>query len=68
MQTTKRKLLTSLTTSLCATLAGGGMISAQAQDSLPFPEAPMGGKVGPTMQESVHKWRKAPRRLPADAP
>jgi arylsulfatase len=28
----------------------------------------MGGKVGPTMQESVHKWRQAPRRLPEDAP
>ena len=68
MNKKKRKLIGRVTTSLCATLAGGGMISAQAQDSLPFPEAPMGGKVGPTMQESVHKWRKAPRRLPADAP
>ena len=28
----------------------------------------MGGKVGPTMQESVHKWREAPSHLPADAP
>jgi len=44
------------------------MMSAQAQDSLPFPDAPMGGKVGPTMQESVHKWRGEPSRLPADAP
>jgi arylsulfatase A-like enzyme len=35
---------------------------------LPFPPAPMGGKVGRTMQESVHKWREAPRRLPEDAP
>jgi len=26
-----------------------------AQQTLPFPSAPMGGKVGPTMQESVHK-------------
>ena len=68
MKTTQRKLLTRLTTSLCATLAGGGMMSAQAQESLPFPDPPMGGKVGPTMQESVHKWRKTPRRLPADAP
>ena len=46
-------------------LAGG---AAVAQDVLPFPEPPMGGKVGPTMQESVHKWREAPRHLPADAP
>ena len=39
-----------------------------AQDVLPFPAPPMGGKVGPTMQESVHKWREQPRHLPADAP
>jgi arylsulfatase A-like enzyme len=39
-----------------------------AQDVLPFPEPPMGGKVGPTMQESVHKWREAPRHLHEDAP
>ena len=28
----------------------------------------MGGKVGPTMQESVHKWRVAPNHLPEDPP
>lgn len=28
----------------------------------------MGGSVGPTMQESVHKWREAPNHLPDDAP
>ena len=39
-----------------------------AQDVLPFPEPPMGGKVGPTMQQSVHKWRERPRHLPDDAP
>lgn len=39
-----------------------------AQDELPFPTPPMGGKVGPTMQESVHKWREASRHLPEDAP
>ena len=39
-----------------------------AQDVLPFPTPPMGGKVGPTMQESVHRWREEPRRLPEDAP
>ena len=41
---------------------------AWAQDVLPFPAPPMGGKVAPTMQESVHKWREAPSHLPADAP
>jgi len=39
-----------------------------AQDVLPFPEPPMGGKVGPTMQESVHKWRQPQLHLPEDAP
>jgi len=68
MKISNRKLITGLTTSCCATLAGGGLVSAQAQDVLPFPTPPMGGKVGPTMQESVHKWREEPSRLPADAP
>jgi arylsulfatase len=35
---------------------------------LPFPDPPMGGKVGKTMQESVHKWREKTRHLPDDAP
>ncbi len=39
-----------------------------AQDVLPFPTPPMGGKVGPTMQQSTHKWREQPRRLPENAP
>ena len=42
--------------------------SASAQDVLPFPEPPMGGKVGPTLQDSVHAWREPPRRLPEEAP
>jgi arylsulfatase len=42
--------------------------SVAAQESLPFPTPPMGGKVGPTMQESVHKWREQVRHLPEDAP
>jgi arylsulfatase len=28
----------------------------------------MGGEVGPTIQESVHKWRETPSYLPEDAP
>ena len=39
-----------------------------AQDELPFPSPPMGGKIGPTMQESLHKWRQQPRHLAEDAP
>jgi len=42
--------------------------SAGAQDTLPFPTPPMGGKAGLSMQESVHKWREQPRHLPEDAP
>jgi len=44
------------------------VVPAWAQEVLPFPTPPMGGKVGPTMQESVHKWREAPSHLPEDAP
>jgi len=35
---------------------------------LPFKGPPMGGTTGPTMQQSVHKWREQPSHLPADAP
>lgn len=35
-----------------------------AQEILPFADPPMGGEVGPTMQESVHKWRETPSHLP----
>ena len=57
------------TKTILLTLAlAGCSLSALAQRVLPFPAPPMGGKVGPTMQESEHKWREAPRHLPADAP
>ena len=42
--------------------------SGKAGEVLPFPTPPMGGKVGPSMQESEHKWREQPRHLPEDAP
>jgi arylsulfatase len=45
-------------------LPGSGL----SQEVLPFPEPPMGGTVGPTMQESEHRWRQQPRHLPEDAP
>jgi hypothetical protein len=48
--------------------AGGAADTSAKGSVLPFPSPPMGGKVGPTMQESVHKWREQPRRLPEDAP
>jgi hypothetical protein len=63
MKYTTPTILTSFAVLLA--FGSGPMFS---QDVLPFPASPMGGKVGPTMQESVHKWREAPRYLPADAP
>ncbi len=35
---------------------------------LPFSPAPSASKVGPTLQESIHKRRVEPNRLPKDAP
>ena len=45
-------------------------LSSQPDDGsvLPFSRPPMGGKAGVTMQESVHKWREEPRRLPENSP
>lgn len=43
-------------------------VFVSSQEVLPFPDAPMEGTKGPTMGESVHKWRETPARLPADAP
>ena len=54
--------------SLPARPDSGGPSGSWFGSMLPFPPPPMGGKVGPTMQESVHKWREQPRRLPEDAP
>ena len=48
--------------------ASGGSSKHSDGSILPFPAPPMGGKVGRTMQESVHKWREQPRYLPEDAP
>jgi arylsulfatase A-like enzyme len=53
---------------LTAALFGCGGESGEPGTVLPFPSPPMGGSVGPTMQESVHQWRTAPRHLPEDAP
>jgi arylsulfatase A-like enzyme len=44
----------------------GGVISAQ--EILPFPETPSASVAGRTLQESTHKWRTEPQRLPKDAP
>ena len=61
---TKRILLSPMLIGLALLV----VVPARSQDVLAFPDRPMGGKVGPTMQESVHKWREATSRLPEDAP
>ncbi|MCA8883218.1 MAG: arylsulfatase [Rhodobacteraceae bacterium] len=52
--------------------ARGGADTAAAVPNdgsvLPFPAAAMGGSVGETMAESIHRWRESQRRLPEDAP
>jgi arylsulfatase len=54
------------TLALAATLACVG--SAIAQDQLPFARPESASIAGKTLAESKHQWRKAPARLPADAP
>lgn len=51
---------------VCCLAAGGR--AAVAQDVLPFPPTPSASTAGLTMQDSVHRRRVEPRRLPADAP
>ena len=41
---------------------------AGAQEVLPFPPTPSASTPGLTMQDSVHKKRVTPSRLPKDAP
>jgi arylsulfatase A-like enzyme len=55
-----------LITLIAVTLYFSGM--AIAQNVLPFPEPPSASKAGKTLKESKHQWRKAPNRLPKDAP
>jgi len=42
--------------------------AAGAQEILPFPATPSASTPGLTMQDSIHKKRVEPKRLPADAP
>ena len=43
-------------------------LQLSAQEVLPFPEPPSASTAGKTLKDSKHQWRKAPDRLPADAP
>ncbi|MFV8817618.1 arylsulfatase [Haliea sp. E17] len=60
----RKSLIRSAVTFFLSISAG----AVTAQETLPFPTPSMGGKVGLTMQESVHKWRVQPRHIPEDAP
>ena len=58
---------------LLATLSGLFVATANAAipndgSVLPFPTPPSASKAGQTLQESVHKRRVEPDRLPKDAP
>ena len=53
--------LCGLTTAAFATIPNDGSV-------LPFPPTPSASKAGQTLQESVHKRRVEPDRLPKDAP
>jgi arylsulfatase len=44
------------------------MTSRPRGPNLPFPATPSASKVGRSLQESEHHWRRAPHRLPEDAP
>lgn len=55
--------------SVGSVIMGAGIVSiADAQEVLPFPPTPSASIAGRTMEESVHKRRVEPRRLPKDAP
>ena len=46
-------------TTLLALALAGFTLTAQAQDSLPFPEPPSASVAGKTLKDSKHQWRKA---------
>jgi hypothetical protein len=45
-----------------------GLLPAFAQEILPFPPTPSASTAGLSMQDSIHKKRVEPARLPKDAP
>ena len=53
---------------LCSLTDGAFAATPTDGSVLPFPPAPSASKAGPTLQESVHKRRVEPDRLPKDAP
>lgn len=51
-------------------IAGTGLVASTscAQDVLPFPPTPSASTARPRLQDSIHKRRVEPQRLPDDAP
>ncbi len=61
---TKLSILAALSGLIPAVFAG----APDDGSVLPFPPAPTASKAGPTLQESIHKRRVEPDRLPKGAP
>ena len=55
-------------TTLLALALASFTLTAQAQDTLPFPDPPSASVAGKTLKDSKHQWRKAEDHLPKDAP
>ncbi|MBY0586874.1 sulfatase-like hydrolase/transferase [bacterium] len=63
------KLIGSTLASLAIALSNAALATTPNDGSvLPFPPTPSASKAGPTLQESVHKRRVEPDRLPKGAP
>jgi arylsulfatase A-like enzyme len=63
------KLIRSTLASLAIALSNAALATTPNDGSvLPFPPTPSASKAGPTLQESVHKRRVEPDRLPKGAP
>jgi len=57
-----------LLVALCVFATAAFAATPDVGSVLPFPSAPSASKAGETLQESVHKRRVEPNRLPKDAP
>jgi len=68
MKKSNRNKNTKWATASLVALAGGSMLSAQAQEILPFPPKPSGSMAGKSLQDSIYKPRPSVRHLPEDAP
>jgi len=68
MNQTRRKKITKWTAASCVALAGSPLLTAHAQEMLPFSPKPSGSIAGRTMQDSTYNPLPAVDRLPKNAP